>query len=794
MSLLSHCNQKERFDKAEQIWEMYNIDRYEIENIKDDLELLEEGWKIHFALDFYQIYSFLHPKKESYNRNELEHEVGLRAASAFIFSELEEMKQPFILPPYVIELRNHLIYLKEEMLKMREERQYEYLLGESDRKKLEKAKKIYGEGGILHKDLMNEIVNLIDSKFPRLYRLISGEFGDEIAVTHYLLKNKRILVFTEYWDKDRDILDLIQEENRKSVEGSRWYYGFRARRLGRSMITKNVRDARAIQIVMAMNEFFREENRKEVVYLVSDARTMEEVMNWDKFDELNWRIEEHPLGIIENLRTYKDVRVLRSSRSFLAYLLNRGESEYKEERRRETIRKLTTRQKELGKLAAIRAMIVDEFEECKEKCDDPGREQQCQKIQEKIKEFEEESKKTNLYKLISQSKQLLEPYVNQFIKIKDQDEEITKDVISLIEFLIMEKEDFEEKIREETEKLDADIDQILSTLQRDIVRALSFKSFRKMTYKLRRLRGIPYKIKFKDETIKNSLKRFFDLMDEYSKKSQEEIEEEKFRDIREKWEEILKLTEDESLGIENRLLLAIILFSYKFYHEVISIKSEVEPRLTDDPDIEREFSLLECLASYRLYRRKNVDRYFEAARNTSNKCAKKYHNDPRFLNLSAILEVITDRTEKSIGKSLSLLKKAKEIAETDTEWNDNNTKSTILNNIVFIGLMKGNIDLDTIIDAEKDFKRIEGLYPQKEWDTDMLHTEGFLSYNKALCVESVDEKKILLEKSIVKFEKAKEMAVEFDLDIYRIKVAENDLKEAKAALKRLIDIESRDSQ
>ncbi|MGD2246844.1 MAG: hypothetical protein PVF58_00445 [Candidatus Methanofastidiosia archaeon] len=779
-----HCREKKRFQEIDEIWKSYNIDRSDIENVKIDLELLKKGWNINFAIDFYQIFNFLYPeRKRKASINSYEHEIELRAAGAFIFSELEEVRQPFLLPPYLIELTNHLAYLKDKITKAKEERHYEDLLEESDLQKLEKAKKIYKRKKELPKKLMNEVIDLINAKFPTLFKLISGGFKNEIAEINRLFRNKRISVVTEYWEGEKDILNLIQKENEKSVAHSGWYNGFQKLKPLEN-IARNVRDARAIQIVMALNNFFKENDRKKVIYLVSDAEAMENVLNWDKNDDINWKIEEHPLGIIKNLGKFKNVRILRNSRSFLIYLLNRGKSENNRQRWIETIQNLNAQQDKLDRLSKIRGMINNLFEECKEKCNDPEREEQCQKIQKKIEEYERVSKETNLFKLISQSKRFLGPYINQFMKVTNQEKE-TEDIRSMIEFLMLEKEDFERKIEQKTEELDANINQILSKLQSDIVRALPFDSFKKMTYKLRRLRGIPYKIIFRNEVIKEALNDFFGLIDEFSEESELEIGEGRFEDIQREWEGILKLTEDESLGLESRLLLSVILFSYKFYQEIISIKSEIESEFTKAPEIEKEFLLLECLANYRLYRNKGVQRYFEITMNTCAACVGKYYGDPRFLNLSAILKAISDQSKGSIQNSLSLLDEARKISQTDPSWDDPHIKSTILNNIVFINLIQKDLTMKAIEETEGLMEEIADLHPHTKWDADMMHTEGLLFLEKAVLVRSSKKKKEILKKSIKKFEKAKEMAYEFDLDRYRKENIRNDLKRARTQLNAL---------
>jgi hypothetical protein len=780
MSSISDCILRKQFRRID---EVYKIDRNEVEKVKTDFEMMIDGWNISFAVDFHQIYNYLHPKKRKDEDKETEHEIFLRAAGTFIFSELEEIEKLFILPPHSTELINHLVHLKEEVMIIREYVS-EDLLEEHERQNLENAKEIYDTGGELSKELMDEILELINAKFLRLYKLVSGGFRNEIAEVNNLFKSRKISKVTEVWDED--VIDVIQKESQKSVKEFKWFDGFRELRPKNRNIANNVRDARVIQIIMAVNDFFKEKNKKEVIYLISDAETMERVLNWDMFDDLNWKEEEHPLGTIKNLGKYKSVRILRNSKSFLVYLFNKSKSENKQKRRINTIRNLTARRRELDKLAAIRAMIMEEFVLCTTKCNDPEKEKQCLKIRNKIEEFEREYRKTSSFKLISESRQLLKPYIDGFGMIHYRDTENLRDVKSLVDFLLLEKKDFEKRIKRETEELEVKINQTLSSLRSDIIKGLSFESFWKMNYKLRRLRGIPYKIMFKNEVIRDSLKEFFELMDEYAEELQKEKKEDKFRDIQERWRKILELTENESLGLEHRLLLALIFFSYKLYHDVISIRSEIESELADNPEIKKEFLLLECLANYRLCRIKEIDRYFEIARDICDECVGKHHDDPRFLNLSAILRAIIAPTEENIGSSLYFLDRAKKISEKeDSEWNDKNTKSTILNNVVFISLMRKDIDLNAILKIEGLMKEMEDLYPRDDWDSEVLHTEGVLFLKKSRITESSEERKKLLKMSINDFRRALEMAEELDLDKHRIKNIKIDLERAEKDQKEI---------
>ena len=769
MNPLFHCSIQDEFEK---MWNVLSIYRHDIERVKADLELLEEGWRMHFAIDFYQLYKFLHPQEEP-SRDGFEQEVWMRAAGAFIFSG--EKGALILLPPYILELRNYITHLMEIVRKIEEKFQYKDLLEESDRKKLEEARKIYSEGGTLPENLMNELIDLINIKFPNIYKLISGGFRNEIAKIDELFKKKRILAATVYWDKDRDVLNLIQEEEQKSLRDSRWYSSFWELRPQVNHITNNLNDAKAIQIIMALNNYFREKNRKEVVYLISDARTMDKVLNWDNYDEINWIENNHPLGIIKDLGEHRNIRILRTSKSFLTYLLGRGTSENGQEERREIIENLTTWQKEIYRLTSIHVMIREEFSLCVEKCNNPGKELQCLLIQEKIKKLEEEYKKTTLFKLISQSRQLFEPYIGKFAEEYNKNEKNIEDMKNLIDFLMLEKVDFEKKIKQEIEKLDAGVNEALLKLRKDVVMVLSLESLKRMTYKLRRLRGIPYRIKFENPTTKESLREFFHLMDECSREPYTRNEEKSFRIVQKKWERLLRLADDESLGLESKLLLAVIFFCYRFYDYVISIKSEIESSLVENPEIEKEFLLLECLANYRLYRTRNLDKYLGIAKSTCDRCVMNYYNDPRFLYLSAILNFASDSKIEAIEDSLSLLNNAKKISETYPEWSDNYLRSTILHGIAFMTLKKEDIDLHTVQTIEGLLRRIEELIPREEWDPEIWDTEALLFLKKSEFIFSLEEKKEMLKKSAISFEEGLKMAESLDLDNYRRESIKRDL-------------------
>ena len=117
MNPLFHCSIQDEFEK---MWNVLSIYRHDIERVKADLELLEEGWRMHFAIDFYQLYKFLHPQEEP-SRDGFEQEVWMRAAGAFIFSG--EKGALILLQPYILELRNYITHLMEIVRKIEEKLQ-----------------------------------------------------------------------------------------------------------------------------------------------------------------------------------------------------------------------------------------------------------------------------------------------------------------------------------------------------------------------------------------------------------------------------------------------------------------------------------------------------------------------------------------------------------------------------------------------------------------------------------------------------------------------------------------------
>ena len=60
MSSISDCILRKQFRRID---EVYKIDRNEVEKVKTDFEMMIDGWNISFAVDFHQIYNYLHPKK-----------------------------------------------------------------------------------------------------------------------------------------------------------------------------------------------------------------------------------------------------------------------------------------------------------------------------------------------------------------------------------------------------------------------------------------------------------------------------------------------------------------------------------------------------------------------------------------------------------------------------------------------------------------------------------------------------------------------------------------------------------
>jgi hypothetical protein len=770
-----NCPLKEKFKKIEQNY--MNL-RMETNNVKTDFEMMNEGWNINFAVDFHQIYQFLDRKQiSSENTNKIS--IWHKAASTFIFSQQEEIKRTFILPSHLIELRNFIVRIKE-MSKNRVISDYntdQDLLEECEIKKLKQANSIYQKGDVLGDKLMSDIIQLIKTKFLPLYRLISGELRNEFIQINNLFQH--ISLITKCWDPK--IVALIQKENMKSVIISPWYNSFLEIRTSKDRIVNNVRDAKAIDSVMALNKYFQEKGESEIVLLVSDAESMRKVLNWDKDDEVRrkWMEKNHRRGVI-NLDKFGEIRILRTSDSFFAYLLNKSNIKDQSKRRFQTIQNLDSQLKKLNNLSITQGMIRDEFEKCSNICKNSKKESWCRKIENDIEKFEKEFQNITLFSMVAEAKKLIESQLGEFSKISPENLVRLDNVKSMVEFLLLEKKDFDERIRKEIEDLNKQVDEILYGLINDIIKGLSFESFKEMSYKLRRLRGIPYAIQFHTDKIKDSLDDFFTLMDEYQSLSPEK-EQIAFDHIRKKWKDIIDLTEDESVGIERKLLQAGILFSYKLYHDTLAISKEVSIELQKYPEVEKEFRLIECLTNYRIFRNKKINRYFELADEICKKGLTNYSSDARFLNMAAILEVTESSSEENIKRALKHLKDAENILQNRKIKEDKNVQITILNNTVYITLKSTDINLSDITKLEIKISQIEQLSPRDDWDADLWHTEGVLLKKKGILIQS-PEKITLFKRAIENFEIALKDVKEYDLDKYRREVFNQDLQEVKLLL------------
>lgn len=248
----------------------YDIRRAELENLIVDHELIREGWKLHFVVDFYQIFTFAFPlglEEISLLQNERERSrvAMMQAARAFVFYGLKVCPYPVLISPYAIELRNWLSLVlskgHDTVLATTAIRDWgQSLLTKEQRELINKAiswYKLPNREEKLPPELLSQMMDLVDKKFLDMYFLISGAMIEGIRILRDLYRGKesRLQGAHRRWKN--------YDEMTREVRGghsSSWYPRFAKIRRARTI--PNIRDALAIEIVMALNHHLMKKKKK----------------------------------------------------------------------------------------------------------------------------------------------------------------------------------------------------------------------------------------------------------------------------------------------------------------------------------------------------------------------------------------------------------------------------------------------------------------------------------------------------------------------------------------------------
>ncbi|MBK7143335.1 MAG: hypothetical protein IPH75_14770 [bacterium] len=277
--------------------------RYHYDAIEADHELLLAGWKLHFAVDFFDVHKYLYPLYDIHSSLHRPNEGSLRTATAryaarsFFFEGLEDVGPPILLSPYALEFNSHLAkrlagafhYILDPEL---------FRLATSSNLTVEEYRHLAAE--LAAPDVLAD-ANRRSAIVTKLKHKLNAFF---LAATYANSRSKNqlkrltnqntpgIRYVTEVLT---DLPDDVLRLHPIRVVQSQWYRLFRALR---NHWDPDFRDAFAIMQVEAINQWFRQQGRQEVIVLLSSTLSSALVTNWDN----------EPLLLLSLLRQMKTPR------------------------------------------------------------------------------------------------------------------------------------------------------------------------------------------------------------------------------------------------------------------------------------------------------------------------------------------------------------------------------------------------------------------------------------------------------------------------------------------------------
>jgi len=200
-------------------------------------------------------------------------------------------------------------------------------------------------------------------------------------------------------------------------------------------------------------------------------------------------------------------------------------------------------------------------------------------------------------------------------------------VRALTLFLSGECRDLEKMIEEKTRILETEREKTLRELSESIIN-VSPDKIENFVYKLKPFRRIPFRIHFSAKIQKK--------IDEIVLYLRDNCNAYNIADLKRYANDLMDFAFDDSIGLESRLMLAIMLHNDDDDLEwVIQVTSDslANPNLTN----EKDFLLLNLIAKHRLYIVKNWKMAFNETLIESKKAINKYSDDPRFHYLVGVI-------------------------------------------------------------------------------------------------------------------------------------------------------------
>ncbi len=285
-----------------------------ITELSGDIELLQQGWQLQYVIDFSELYYYMHPFWDTRVRSviqklpdETDNDAMLREQITLNFILTGLPSKPILLPPYQVELRDHIRLLKYQVEDSKNLRRLDFeraLAGEivnhESFQVLEKTLNGHKGSDVISVEVQYAIIDFIKANFKSLYLLLvlSPELTkDSLDTAASLFRNKTILQYNEaFASLGLDIKEVM-------IESEKWFSLLRQEEEPRKNYARYL-DGIASAYVHLINSKLNP--LKKAVFFVTRSRRMPQVLN----DKL--------LAVIDS--TGRTLPVIRNLDYFMTYL------------------------------------------------------------------------------------------------------------------------------------------------------------------------------------------------------------------------------------------------------------------------------------------------------------------------------------------------------------------------------------------------------------------------------------------------------------------------------------------
>lgn len=760
-----------------------------LEILKKDHELLtgEDPYTLHFAVDFHEIHEIVFPlgsevmSKGFPNDDWIHRKVVSQSGRLCLFYEVE--KVPVLLPPYRDEFKDFIFWLKTEFKEITQ--QYLTLSGLKDSIKtaLQDEGIEFGrqDGQFEMSDKSYaKIISFIKKHFFQLNILLMGGYTEEFSILKTLYSDDRFETVSDRWSEYSGFID---EESGKVPDS--WHEFIRKFRKedqidvrpkekdikrAKDIRKNNSRDLLALHLIKALNNKFKEEDKKEIVLLVSDSKIFERLLNSTLYDNG----DEKKIGGIVKTATGEEIEICRNTDVFHTYLLIKEERDELRPDYEECKEEFTTRptptawtnrvtlinvEDDLRKMKIIEAFdkeidrIIDLCNRNGGDCQKSGDSSEndtcktCKNTHKVIKDFQRDRKSleslalaerfdiyAKIYKHYQQTVSFDEG-AKQILRLLQDDEKISQKINKKLE-------EIREHINLGFEEL-SDKSNIREPGP-DVLRIPRWNSFRIKTY-MEEIDEIIRK-------IQRSIRRHDqDKFSDY------------FSDLKNKKKQ---LNETKQLKYLSSSLFAAAYEKYDLALYFLETGLKFTP---ETMSLRKEYKYLETI----IYSNKKKH---EKALRLCEDLLVKYPDDFRFPYFCGYI-ILTGKDDNALDgcrftqavkycrKSLDMLKR--------TDYDEEDLEVYLLNNLIY-GLSKVGTS-EAIEEAEKHIATlIERTNPDSEWGEHIWHTVGYVSFRKTELLKEENENYLdIINEAIKCFENADNKADG------KNPIIKNDLEKAK---------------